>query len=263
MTRVVGFPKVEPRVRYRSHSIDFKRQVAQEFIAGETLHGLAKRHDVSRTLIRIWVRKYKAQSMKMLRRPTSSRNTKPASPRSTVSLETGAGIGASKEGSEKRAAAEKRDRIELVIGAVRRWCAENHCKIDGRGAMKAAIDLAQSNVVGELLSQQIGWGLGAGLTLYEKIDRDNSMTSPKSLSAAPPGVFLNDWVAGLPLSSSSKASASQSLYDVGRTTRLRAFFAGFDVTEPVVVALPIDRVRGSRCYPQYPRLAAPEERPSK
>ena len=93
-----------------SHSqYGFKRQVAQEFIAGETLHGLAKRHDVSRTLIRIWVRKYKAQSMKMLRRPTSSRNTKPASPRSTVSLETGAGIGASKEGSEKRAAAEKRD----------------------------------------------------------------------------------------------------------------------------------------------------------
>ncbi len=44
--------------KHRSHSIDFKRQVAQEFIAGETLHGLAKRHDVSRNLIRIWVRKY-------------------------------------------------------------------------------------------------------------------------------------------------------------------------------------------------------------
>jgi transposase len=44
--------------KHRSHSIEFKRQVAQEFIAGETLHGLAKRHDVSRNLIRIWVRKY-------------------------------------------------------------------------------------------------------------------------------------------------------------------------------------------------------------
>ena len=44
--------------KHRSHSIDFKRQVAQEFIAAETLHGLAKRHDVSRNLIRIWVRKY-------------------------------------------------------------------------------------------------------------------------------------------------------------------------------------------------------------
>ena len=31
--------------KHRSHSIEFKRQVAQEFIAGETLHGLAKRHD--------------------------------------------------------------------------------------------------------------------------------------------------------------------------------------------------------------------------
>ncbi len=30
----------------------------QEFLAGETLHGLAKRHDVSRNLIRIWVHKY-------------------------------------------------------------------------------------------------------------------------------------------------------------------------------------------------------------
>ncbi len=27
--------------KYRSHSIEFKRQVAQEFLAGETLHGLA------------------------------------------------------------------------------------------------------------------------------------------------------------------------------------------------------------------------------
>ena len=44
--------------RHRSHSIEFKRQVAQEFIAGETLHGLAQRHDLSRNLIRIWVRKY-------------------------------------------------------------------------------------------------------------------------------------------------------------------------------------------------------------
>lgn len=44
--------------KHRSHSIAFKRQVAQEFIAGETLHGLAKHHDVSRNLIRIWVRKY-------------------------------------------------------------------------------------------------------------------------------------------------------------------------------------------------------------
>ena len=46
--------------KHRSHSIEFKRQIAQEFIAGETLHGLAKRHDVSRNLIRIWVMKLEA-----------------------------------------------------------------------------------------------------------------------------------------------------------------------------------------------------------
>ncbi len=44
--------------KHRSHSVEFKRQVGQEVLAGETLHGLAKRHDVSRNLIRIWVQKY-------------------------------------------------------------------------------------------------------------------------------------------------------------------------------------------------------------
>jgi transposase len=39
--------------KHRTHSIEFKRQVAQDFIAGETPHGLAKRHDISRNLIRI------------------------------------------------------------------------------------------------------------------------------------------------------------------------------------------------------------------
>ena len=44
--------------KHRCYSIEFKRQVAQEFIAGETLHGLAKRHDISRNLIRVWVARY-------------------------------------------------------------------------------------------------------------------------------------------------------------------------------------------------------------
>jgi transposase len=43
--------------KHRSHSVAFKHQVAQEFIAGETLHSVAKRHDVSRNLIRIWIEK--------------------------------------------------------------------------------------------------------------------------------------------------------------------------------------------------------------
>lgn len=46
--------------RHGTHSVTFKRQVAQEFLAGETLHGLAKRHDLSRNLIRVWVEKYEA-----------------------------------------------------------------------------------------------------------------------------------------------------------------------------------------------------------
>jgi transposase len=46
--------------KHRNHSIEFKRQVALDFIAGETLHGLAKRHDISRNLIRIWVKKLEA-----------------------------------------------------------------------------------------------------------------------------------------------------------------------------------------------------------
>ena len=45
---------------HSTHSIAFKRQVVQEYLAGETLHGLARRHDLSRTLIRIWVDKYEA-----------------------------------------------------------------------------------------------------------------------------------------------------------------------------------------------------------
>lgn len=51
---------MKARARHRSHSVEFRRQVAQEFLAGEALHGLAQRHDVSRILIRIWVEKYEA-----------------------------------------------------------------------------------------------------------------------------------------------------------------------------------------------------------
>ena len=53
--------------RHRSHSVEFKRQVAQEFLNGETLHGLAKRHDISRQLIRIWVAKYEAGALMTMR----------------------------------------------------------------------------------------------------------------------------------------------------------------------------------------------------
>ena len=46
--------------KHRTYSIEFKRQVAQEFLAGESLHGLSRRHGVSRNLIRVWVAKLEA-----------------------------------------------------------------------------------------------------------------------------------------------------------------------------------------------------------
>lgn len=46
--------------RHRRHSIEFKRQMAEAYLAGATLHSLAKQHDVCRNLIRVWVQKYEA-----------------------------------------------------------------------------------------------------------------------------------------------------------------------------------------------------------
>jgi len=54
---------MEAMTRHRSHSAAFKRQVAEEFIAGETLHALSKRHDISRQLVRIWVGKFEAGAL--------------------------------------------------------------------------------------------------------------------------------------------------------------------------------------------------------
>jgi transposase-like protein len=48
--------------KHRSYPVEFKRQVAQEYLAGETLHGLAKRHEINRNLVRIWVAKRPARS---------------------------------------------------------------------------------------------------------------------------------------------------------------------------------------------------------
>ena len=46
--------------RHRTCSIEFKRQVAQECLGGESLAGLARRHDICRSLIRVWVAKYES-----------------------------------------------------------------------------------------------------------------------------------------------------------------------------------------------------------
>jgi transposase len=49
--------------KHRTHSVEFKQQVSQEYLSGETLHALAKRHDISRNLIRIWVQKFQAGAL--------------------------------------------------------------------------------------------------------------------------------------------------------------------------------------------------------
>jgi transposase len=49
--------------KHRSHSTDFKRRVVAEYHAGETLHALGRRHDLSRNLIRIWVEKAEAGAL--------------------------------------------------------------------------------------------------------------------------------------------------------------------------------------------------------
>ena len=60
---MLGFQRMKAMTKHRSHSAAFKRQVAQEFVAGETLHGLSKRQDISRQLIRIWVGKFEAGAL--------------------------------------------------------------------------------------------------------------------------------------------------------------------------------------------------------
>jgi len=54
---------MEAMAKHRSHSAAFRRQVAEEFIAGKTLHALLQRHDLSRSLIRIWVDKFEAGAL--------------------------------------------------------------------------------------------------------------------------------------------------------------------------------------------------------
>ena len=49
--------------KYRSYGLEFKRQVAQEFLAGEALAAISKRHGVVGQLIRTWVTKYESGAL--------------------------------------------------------------------------------------------------------------------------------------------------------------------------------------------------------
>src|SRR3954466_13107714 len=47
--------------RYRTYTVEFKRQVVEEHLGGGTsLNQLVRRHDISRELLRTWVKKYEA-----------------------------------------------------------------------------------------------------------------------------------------------------------------------------------------------------------
>ena len=47
--------------RYRTYTIEFKRQVVEEHLSsGTSLNQLARRHDIPRELLRTWVKEYEA-----------------------------------------------------------------------------------------------------------------------------------------------------------------------------------------------------------
>jgi HTH-like domain/Integrase core domain len=54
---------MEAMTKHRSHNAAFKRQVAEEFLAGRRCTPLSKRHDIARQLIRIWVGKFEAGAL--------------------------------------------------------------------------------------------------------------------------------------------------------------------------------------------------------
>ena len=99
--------------QYRSHSVEFKRQIAQAYLSGETLHGLAKQHDLSRNLVRLWVAKFEAGEFDDDTRAADLLQEYEAK---VAALERMVGrqaleIEFLKGGSEARTAAEKRDYI--------------------------------------------------------------------------------------------------------------------------------------------------------
>ena len=62
--------------RYRTYTIELERRVAEEHLSGgAALSELARRHDVSRELLRIWVRKYEAGEFASGGSPRADRRT--------------------------------------------------------------------------------------------------------------------------------------------------------------------------------------------
>jgi transposase len=60
--------------RYRTYTVEFKPRLVEEHLSGGTsLSGLARRHDVSRELLRTWVRKHEAGELAAGRSATLDR----------------------------------------------------------------------------------------------------------------------------------------------------------------------------------------------
>lgn len=47
-------------MRHQSRGLEFKRQVVQEYLGGDMLHGLAKRQNIARQFIRLRIEKHDA-----------------------------------------------------------------------------------------------------------------------------------------------------------------------------------------------------------
>ena len=113
LTGAPGFRRMEAHDEAPIPWRQFKRQVAQEFLSGETLHGLAKRHDISRNLIRVWVEKYEAgvfADEARGRRSVAGLRSAHRGPRASC-RQAGVGTGVSKGGFALRTAAEQCDHI--------------------------------------------------------------------------------------------------------------------------------------------------------
>ena len=82
-----------------------------DYLAVETLHILARRHDLSRNLIRIWIQKLKLAASPMRRPPRSRSRLEARIAALDTSLADTPGDRVSKGGPGARNAAEKRDYI--------------------------------------------------------------------------------------------------------------------------------------------------------
>lgn len=58
LTSLLGVWKREPWQDIALEASSLSVRVASEYLSGDTRYGLAKRHDVTRNLIRVWVRKH-------------------------------------------------------------------------------------------------------------------------------------------------------------------------------------------------------------